>query len=127
MFKKRQLKEEYLKFLGEYTSINTVGFNFKSSLKGKFCGLFDCETYFDYAIAFDDKIKPNEFDQIFQLYSPVVYDWADIIDTYVYRIGIGSGNYEVATVLGLFKSVVGLVLILLTNKVISKMGGEGIW
>lgn len=67
------------------------------------------------------------FDQIFQLYSPVVYDWADIIDTYVYRIGIGSGNYEVATALGLFKSVVGLVLILLTNKVISKMGGEGIW
>lgn len=67
------------------------------------------------------------FDQIFQLYSPVVYDWADIIDTYVYRIGIGGGNYEVATALGLFKSLVGLLLILITNKIISKMGGEGVW
>lgn len=67
------------------------------------------------------------FDQIFQMYSPVVYDWADIIDTYVYRIGIGGGNYEVATALGIFKSVVGLVLIYLTNKIINKMGGEGIW
>jgi putative aldouronate transport system permease protein len=67
------------------------------------------------------------FDQVFNMYNAAVFDVADIIDTYVYRIGIGSGNYEVATVLGLFKSVVGLVLILLTNKVISKMGGEGIW
>ena len=67
------------------------------------------------------------FDQIFQMYSPVVYDWADIIDTYVYRIGIGSGNYEVATALGLFKSGVGLILILITNKIIKRMGGEGIW
>ena len=67
------------------------------------------------------------FDQIFQMYSPVVYDWADIIDTYVYRIGVGGGNYEVATALGLFKSVVGLVLIYITNKIINKLGGEGIW
>ena len=67
------------------------------------------------------------FDQIFNLYSPVVYESADIIDTYVYRTGIISGNFEMATALGLVKSLVALVLIVITNKVINKMGGEGIW
>ena len=66
------------------------------------------------------------FDQIFNLYSPVVYDTADIIDTYVYRMGIVAGNFEVATALGLVKSVIGLLLILVTNKAAKKMGGEGI-
>ena len=67
------------------------------------------------------------FDQIFNLYSPVVYDAADIIDTYVYRSGITGGNYELATALGLFKSAVGITLIFITNKITTKMGGEGLW
>lgn len=66
------------------------------------------------------------FDQIFNLYSPVVYDTADIIDTYVYRMGIVAGNFEVGTALGLVKSVIALILILVTNKIAKKMGGEGI-
>lgn len=67
------------------------------------------------------------FDQIFNLYSPVVYDTADIIDTYVYRLGIISGDFEVATALGLVKSAIGFILIVVTNKTVHKMGGEGIW
>ncbi len=67
------------------------------------------------------------FDQIFNLYSPVVYETADIIDTYVYRMGIISGDYGAATALGLAKSVVGLILIISTNKIIKKLGGEAIW
>ena len=51
------------------------------------------------------------FDQVFNLYNILVYDTGDIIDTYVYRLGIVSGQYSLATAVGLFKSVVGFVLI----------------
>lgn len=67
------------------------------------------------------------FDQIFNLYSPVVYDQADIIDTYVYRMGVQAGQYGLSTALGLAKSVVALLLIVVTNKIINKCGGEGVW
>ena len=67
------------------------------------------------------------FDQVFNLYSPVVYETADIIDTYVYRMGLVAGNFEVATALGLMKSVIGLLLIIIANKVTQKLGGEGVW
>ncbi|MBZ0297009.1 MAG: ABC transporter permease subunit [Anaerolineae bacterium] len=52
------------------------------------------------------------FDQILVLYNPVVYSTGDIIDTYVYRVGLIDLNYEIATVVGLFKAVVGFVLII---------------
>ncbi len=67
------------------------------------------------------------FDQVFNLYSPVVYDTADIIDTYVYRMGLVAGNFEVATALGLVKSVIGFLLIIVANKATKKLGGEGVW
>ncbi|SFB26476.1 putative aldouronate transport system permease protein [Cohnella sp. OV330] len=51
------------------------------------------------------------FDQVFNLYSPQVYDSADILDTFVYRIGIEQMQYGVATAVGLFKSVVSLIFI----------------
>lgn len=51
------------------------------------------------------------FDQIFNLYSPLVYRTGDIIDTLVYRTGILNNQYGVATAVGLLKSVVSLVLI----------------
>ena len=67
------------------------------------------------------------FDQIFNLYSPVVYETADIIDTYVYRMGIISGDFGASTALGLVKSTIGLILIVSSNKLIKKMGGTTIW
>lgn len=51
------------------------------------------------------------FDQIFNLYSPVVYDKADIIDTFVYRVGIQQLQYSMATAIGVFKSVVSLIFV----------------
>jgi len=51
------------------------------------------------------------FDQIFNLYSPAVYESGDIIDTFVYRLGLVEAQYSVATAVGMFKSVVSLVLI----------------
>ncbi|WP_072336720.1 MULTISPECIES: sugar ABC transporter permease [unclassified Paenibacillus] len=51
------------------------------------------------------------FDQVFNLYSPVVYKSGDIIDTFVYRTGIVEAQYGLATAVGLLKSVVSLMLI----------------
>jgi len=51
------------------------------------------------------------FDQVFNLYSPQVYETGDIIDTFVYRIGMVDAQYGVATAVGLFKSVVSLILL----------------
>ena len=51
------------------------------------------------------------FDQVYNLYSPVVYPTGDIIDTYVYRLGLQNGKYAIGTAVGLFKSVVSCVLI----------------
>lgn len=51
------------------------------------------------------------FDQIFNLYSPIVYTTGDIIDTYVYRIGLVQGQYSIGTAVGLLKTVVSLILI----------------
>jgi len=67
------------------------------------------------------------FDQIFNLYNRTVYQSADIIDTYIYRIGITDGKYEMSTALGLFNSVITITLILVTNKLIKKMGGRSLW
>lgn len=51
------------------------------------------------------------FDQVFNLYSPQVYESGDILDTFVYRIGLLDAQYGVATAIGFFKSVVSLILI----------------
>ena len=67
------------------------------------------------------------FDQIYNLYNETVYGMGDIIDTYLFRIGITDGSYDVATAMGLFDSVVSLILVLLANKIIKKIGGDGLW
>ena len=50
------------------------------------------------------------FDQIFNMYNPLVYSTGDIIDTYVYRVGLISFNYGLGSAIGLFKSVIGITL-----------------
>ena len=72
-------------------------------------------------------ILDGGFGQIYNTYNETVYDVADIIDTYVYRTGITEGRVEKATALGLFKSVVGMILVLITNKIADKITGEGIF
>lgn len=67
------------------------------------------------------------FDSIFLLYSPPVYEVGDIIDTFVYREGLLKGSYSFTTAVGVFKSLIGLVLILTTNKVAKRFGRQGIW
>ncbi len=67
------------------------------------------------------------FDQIYNLYTKLVYDKADILETYLFRNGLIGGDYSLGTALGLFNSVISLVLVLAANKIIKKTGGEGIW
>lgn len=67
------------------------------------------------------------FTQVFLLYSPIVYEVSDIIDTYVYRVGISEANYSYATAAGLFKSLVAMVLIVTANTMVRKSGHEGLW
>lgn len=67
------------------------------------------------------------FDQVFVLYHALVYQVADILDTYVYRIGLSMGRFPLAAAAGLFKSVVSLILILLTNAIVKRLGGSGLW
>ena len=67
------------------------------------------------------------FEQILLLYNPRVYDVADIIDTYVYRNGIMSSNYSISTAAGLFKSVISMGLIIVTNKIAHMLEEDGLW
>ena len=59
------------------------------------------------------------FDQIYNLYNPLVYDTGDILDTFVYRMGMTKRQYSIGTAVGLIKSTVGMVLILLANKIVT--------
>ena len=60
------------------------------------------------------------FEQIFNLYNPFVYETADIIDTFVYRISLVEANYSLGTAVGLLKSVVSFILIVTSYKIANK-------
>nr|WP_245851066.1 ABC transporter permease subunit [Paenibacillus herberti] len=64
------------------------------------------------------------FEQIYIMYNVQVYPVADIIDTWVYRVGLEQLNFSLATAVGLFKSVIGLILVYLSNKLARKWGGN---
>ena len=57
------------------------------------------------------------FDQVYNLYSPMVYESGDILDTYVYRVGLIGRQYSFGTAVGLFKAVIGAVLMIGANEI----------
>ena len=63
------------------------------------------------------------FEQIFTLYSPVVYQSGDIIDTFVYRLGLIDSQYGPATAVGIFKSVVSTIFIVVSYKLADVWAG----
>lgn len=67
------------------------------------------------------------FDQIFNLYNPLIYQEGDIIDTFVYREGLLSGQFSFATAVGLFKSFVGLIMIIISYQMASKFANYRIF
>lgn len=65
------------------------------------------------------------FDQVYNLYTPMTYAVADIFDTYVFRVGIQQAQYSFATTVGLFQSVVGLIMVVTFNKIANKISEDG--
>ncbi len=61
------------------------------------------------------------------LYNNLVMDKADVIATYVYRVGIRGSQFSLTTAVGLFQSLIGVILILSANFVSRKLGERGIW
>ena len=67
------------------------------------------------------------FEKVLLLYNPSIYDTADVISTYVFRMGLQNNNYSYATAVGLFENLIGLVLIFTANKLAQKYSESSLW
>lgn len=67
------------------------------------------------------------FEKVFLLYNSMIYETADIVSTYVYRMGVASGNYSYATAVGLFEGVINLTLLTIANSISKKVSNSGLW
>lgn len=67
------------------------------------------------------------FDQIYLMTNSLNRTVADVFDTYVYTVGITQGSYSYSTAVGLFKSIVGIILVLTTNRIAKAMGENGLY
>ncbi len=67
------------------------------------------------------------FEKILLLYNPLLYPTADVISTYLYRVGIASGSYSYSTAIGLFEAIIGLVLVLSANAISRRLVGSSLW
>tara|TARA_B100001142_G_scaffold286220_1_gene301080 strand:+ start:109 stop:993 length:885 start_codon:yes stop_codon:yes gene_type:complete len=67
------------------------------------------------------------FDQVFNLMNAATLSKIDIIDTYVYRIGLLKGDFSLSIAAGLFKGLIGFILIMSTHFIAKKISGRGLW
>jgi putative aldouronate transport system permease protein len=67
------------------------------------------------------------FDQVFNLSNDAIRDQIDIVDTYVYRLGMQSGQFSLATAAGLFKGIIGMTLIVAAHNLSKRLTGKGVW
>ncbi|WP_436239619.1 ABC transporter permease [Paenibacillus sp. LjRoot153] len=67
------------------------------------------------------------FEQVFLMMNGAVSNVADVFETYVFRLGIQQGQFSFSTAVGLFKSVVGLILVIAANKLAKRFGEEGVY
>ncbi|MBP5601185.1 MAG: sugar ABC transporter permease [Treponema sp.] len=67
------------------------------------------------------------FEKVFLLYNPMIYESADIISTYVFRLGLGSGNYSYATAVNLFEGLINLILLTIANFTSKKLTDSALW
>lgn len=73
------------------------------------------------------RIMSVGFEKVFLLYSPGVYETADVISTYVYRKGIESSEYGFSTAVGLFNSVINFLFVFGANQVCHKLTNTSLW
>ena len=67
------------------------------------------------------------YEKIILMYNPMTYEVADVINSYVYREGLLNLNYSYAAAVGMFNSIVSLILVWTTNKISNKLTGSGLW
>ena len=67
------------------------------------------------------------FEKILLLYNPLTYPTADVISTYLFRMGVVSSNFSYAAAIGLFESLIGLALVLSANQIARRTVGTGLW
>ena len=67
------------------------------------------------------------FEKVLLLQNPLIYSTADVISTYLYRVGIQSAQFSYGTAIGLFEAVIGLVLVLLANFISRRLVGTSLW
>jgi putative aldouronate transport system permease protein len=67
------------------------------------------------------------FEKVLLLYNPLTYPTADVISTYVYRVGVVTGSFSYAAAIGLFESLIGLVLVLSANFISRRAVGTSLW
>lgn len=67
------------------------------------------------------------FEKILLMYTANTYETADVIQTFVYRVGLLNKNYSYGTAVGLFQSVISLTLLYISNKIVNKYWDAGLW
>ncbi len=67
------------------------------------------------------------FEQVLLMYSPVIREVAEVFDTYAYTQGILRGQISVGVTVGMFKGVVGLILVVASNRIVKRLGYEGLY
>ncbi|WP_081687484.1 ABC transporter permease [Glycomyces tenuis] len=67
------------------------------------------------------------FEKVLLLYNPLTYETADVISTYLYRVGLVSNNLSYAAAIGLFQALIGLVMVLSANLISRRMVGTSLW
>ncbi|UPK41733.1 sugar ABC transporter permease [Paenibacillus pabuli] len=67
------------------------------------------------------------FEKILLLYNPLIYETSDVISTYLYRVGLQSSNFSYATAIGLFESIIGLILVFSVNAISRRLTQRSLW
>jgi len=67
------------------------------------------------------------FEKVFLLYNPLTYPTADVLATYIYRVGLTSGQLSYAAAIGLFEAIIGLVLVFSANAISRRLTGSSLW
>lgn len=73
------------------------------------------------------KIFNVGYEKIMLLYNPMIYEKADVINTYVYRKGLIDAQYSYSAAVGLFNCIVSFLLVTITNRASKKTSGNGLW
>lgn len=67
------------------------------------------------------------FERPFVMSNPLVLDYAEVISTFVYKVGLQSAQFSLATAIGLFQALVGLIFVVMANMIAKRSGEQGLW